>query len=205
MGHLPQPFTLHVGKSCGPTHCGVGVQLPVGSHAVRLCYQSGLGDNGEVTADCFVPHAGTDERPGDRYLSVHWLEYLGRGPIADCLQRLRDFLLTSKIPGERKPTRHGKLAVLSCDRVSQTALEEVLLEITFWHVPRLPASASGVEIASDGSVRFGIAHEQAAEFNLPLDPHSGLFTLPEAAAHEVAVQQFLASQVVRLEPGRLIS
>lgn len=177
--------------------------LPVGSHAVRLCYQSALGDNGEVTADCFVPHAGTDERPADRYLSVHWLEYLGQGSITECLQRLREFLLQSTIPGERKPTRHGKLAVLACDRVSRMAVEEILFEITFRHVPRVPTAASGVEIAPDGSVRFGIANEQATQFNLALDPHSGLFSLPESAAHEVAVQQFLASQVVHSAPGRL--
>jgi hypothetical protein len=164
-----------------------------------------LGDQGEITADCFVPHQGSDSRPADRYLSVHWLEYLGRGSNTDCLAALRAFLMESQIPAERRPTRNGKLAMLACDPVCHSAPLEVQIEVNFEHQPRTePPVATSIEITPAGELRIGVALEQVvADPTLALDPHSGLFTLPEEAAHQLAVQAFLASKVIHTEPGRL--
>jgi hypothetical protein len=87
--------------------------LPTGAHTVRICPHSLLADNGEITATCFEPHLGSDTRHADGFLSVHWLEYLGVGSFPECLERLRNYLLNSPYPKEFKPTRQGKLAVLS--------------------------------------------------------------------------------------------
>lgn len=178
--------------------------LPSGSHSVRLCQFSLLGDDGEITSTCFTPHEGRDERPADRYLSVHWLEYLGCGPIPDCLAALRTFLLTSPHPGERKPTCKGKLAVLDCDRTRAKAFAQVQTELEFKHVPRVETAATSIEVSPEGEVTMGVARaQQAMDAGLALDPHSGIFTMPDAAAHELAVQLFLSSQVVHAEPGLL--
>ena len=75
------------------------------------------------------------------------------------------------------------------------------MKIAFEHEPRIPNVATSIEITPGGEVRFGIAPAQGKANGLALDPHSGLFTLPEEAAHQLAVQQFLASQVVHSEPG----
>jgi hypothetical protein len=65
-------------------------------------------------------------------------------------------------------------------------------------------AATSIEIAPDGTVRYGVALEQQAGApHLLLDPHSGLFTLPEEAAHQLAVQQFLASQVIHSEQAKV--
>lgn len=176
--------------------------LPAGSHVVRLCGASQLGDAGEITADCFVPHAGTDDRPADRYLSVHWLEYLSAGLMAANVSTLRQYLLNSPYSRERKPTRNGKLAVLSCDRVVSDAMGTVQIAIDFDHMPRFEHPvASGIEISESGEVRMGVAVYQAKTHALGLDPHSALHTLPAEGAHQLAVQQFLAGQVVYSEPG----
>lgn len=176
--------------------------LPPGSHSVRICSQANLGDNGQITADCFTLHPGTDSRPADRYLSVHWLEYFGSHAVAHGVQLLREFLLSSKVPGERKPSRNGRLAVLSCDSTCEQSLEAVGINISFRHIPRNEANAApAVTISPDGVVSIAAAHAAATESGQVLDPHSGVFTLPEQAPLELAVQQFLASQVVHSEPG----
>lgn len=177
--------------------------LPNDSHAVRLCAKATLGDDGEIAATCFFPHMGTDQRAADRYLSVHWLEYLGGVGILGRLQILRDFLLNSTILGERKPSANGKLAVLSCDQVVAQAPQELQVEVRFAHEPRTANPASGVSISPDGVVTIGVDMPLALASGQSLDPHSGHFTLPEEAAHQLAVQQFLAAQVVHTEPGRL--
>jgi hypothetical protein len=179
--------------------------LPRGSHCVRICPKNSLQD-GEISADCFVPHEGTDTRPIDRYLSVHWLEYLGAREFSVALQRLRDYLQNSPFSPEFKPTAQGKMAVLPCDQVVSAAAEEDLqLAIEINHVPRLnPGCATGIETGEDGVVRDGVAYEQVAQDpTLLLDPHSGIFTLPEEAAFAFAVQAFLAQQVIYSEPGKL--
>lgn len=185
--------------------------LPEGSHAVRVCPGAALGDGGEITPDCFAPHTGTDTRPADRYLSVHWAEYLGRGPLFDCLARLRAYLQNSPIPREFTLKVSGKLAVLPCDLTARNAILEVQTQVDFQHAPRVERldggvrAATSIEIAPDGTVRYGVAPEQKeSRPDLLLDPHSGLFTLPEAAAHQLAVQQFLASQVVHIEQAKLV-
>ena len=177
--------------------------LPNGSHAVRLCVMSNLGDDGEITVACFFPHKGTDLRAADRYLSVHWLEYLGGVGMPGRLQVLRDFLLNSTIPGERKPAAKGRLAVLSCDQVVAQARIELHVNVQFAHEPRTANPAPGVSISPDGVVTTGVDMPLALASGQSLDPHSGHFTLPEEAAHQLAVQQFLAAQVVHTEPGRL--
>ena len=177
--------------------------LPDGSHTVRVCGLSTLGDDGEVTAAAFFPHLGTDTRAADRYLSVHWLEYLGQNSIPNCLQTLRQFLLNSTIPNERKPTARGKLAVLDCDSVKTVAPQVVQVAIEFVHEPRTTNPAPGVSIAEDGFISVGVQVTSALADGYSLDPHSGLFTLPAEAAHQLAVQQFLARQVVHSELGRL--
>lgn len=176
--------------------------LPDGSHAVRLCVMSTLGDDGEITAACFFPHKGTDLRAADRYLSVHWLEYLGGVEVSGRLQVLRDFLLNSTIPGERKPTAKGKLAVLACDQVVAQAPQVMQVEVRFAHEPRTANPASGVSISPDGVVTIGVDVPLALASGQSLDPHSGLFTFPEEASHQLAVQQFLVAQVFHTEPGR---
>ncbi len=179
------------------------MHLPDGSHVVRVCSFSALGPNGEVTADCFVPHPGTDHRPADRYLSVHWLEYLGVGNHAESLARLRAYLRNSPVASEYRPTAKGRLAVLSCDAVLASAMDDVQVEFAFRHQPRLPNVATSIEVSADGQLTVGVAQQQATAEGLALDPHSGLFTLPEAAAHQLAVQQFLASKATYTEPGIL--
>jgi hypothetical protein len=176
--------------------------LPPGSHAARLCYQASLGDNGEVTAACFKPHEGTDERPADRYLSVHWLEYFGRGELSPLLQSLREFLAASTIPRERHPTRNGRLAVLACDAVVAAAHANAIAEVQFRHEPRVQNAASGISLAPDGTVSIGVDRDAAALAGLPLDPHSGIHTVPLEAAHELAFMDLLVSNVVRVEPGK---
>lgn len=177
--------------------------LPAGSHCVRLCSQTALGDEGEVTVNCFSPHVGTDERAADRYLSVHWLEYFGHGSFSECLKKLRAFLLNSQVPRERKPTTNGKLAVLPCDQLILMAQQEVQIEIQVHHEPRVANVATSIEVSPEGEIRYGIAPQQALTLGLNLDPHSGIHTLPEAAAHQLAVQQYLVSNVVYVEPGRI--
>lgn len=179
--------------------------LPEGSHAVRICPFSSLGDGGEVVSTSFVPHPGKDERAADRYLSVHWLEYLGLGDFGVCLARLRHYLLNSSpYPSEFKPTAKGKLAVLNCDEVSETAAQADLnAKIDFLHMPRSENVASSIRVHPDGKLEIGVAQDQAAQTGETLDPHSGLFTLPEEAAHQLAVQQHLARSVAYTEPGIL--
>ena len=177
--------------------------LPAGSHCVRICPQATLGDDDEIAATCFVPHKGADQRPADNYLSMHWLEYLGLGLFPACLNALRDYLRTSTFPREFQPSRKGKLAVLPCDPTIQAGLAEMALALDFKHVPRVAQVAPGFEILDSGEMLVGIAPEQAAELGLRLDPHSGLFTLPEEESHRLAVQQFFASKVIHSEPGKL--
>jgi len=175
--------------------------LPAESHTVRICSATRLGDNGEVLSTCFAPHVGSDLRTADGYLSVHWLEYLGRGTFPECLARLREYLLNSPVAGEYKPSRKGKLAVLHCETVSQSTLQNLNVPIDFAHMPRLDNVASSISVTEDGKVVIGVAPEQAANNGQALDPHSGLFTIPEEAAHQLAVQQQLARLVVHSEPG----
>ena len=177
--------------------------LPRGSHAVRLCNQASLGDNGEITAACFKPHEGTDERPADRYLSVHWLEYFGRGELIPLLLSLREFLAASTIPRERRPTRHGRLAVLACDAVIAAAEADAIAEVQFRHEPRIPNVAPGIIVALDGTVSIGVDRDAAAQAGQQLDPHSGIHTVPLEAAHELAFMDLLVSNVVHVEPGRM--
>jgi len=178
--------------------------LPQGSHGVRLCSFSALDENGDLTVACFTPHPATDERPAELYLSLHWLEYLGLGSFPECLARLRAYLLASPYPKERKPTTKGKVAVMCCEDVVSQAALELQIGIDFAHEPRLPNVATSIEVSEQGQItRFGIAPQQAAELGQTLDPHCGLYTLPEEAAHQLAVQQFLVSTVIHTELGRL--
>lgn len=176
--------------------------LPSGSHCVRLCSKSTLGDDDEVTVACFQPHQGTDQRPADNYLSVHWLEYLCTGTVPISLASLRAFLLTSTIPGERRPSSQGKLAVINCEQATSSAMREIQLVIDFKHEPRLQPAAQGYEVVADGAIQMGLARVQAATHGTAIDPHSGMYTLPEAEAHRLAVQQFFVSQVIHTEPGK---
>ena len=178
------------------------MSLPSGSHCVRLCSKSTLGDDDEVTVACFQPHPGTDHRPADNYLSVHWLEYLGLGTIPNCLASLRAFLLASTIPGERRPTSQGKLAVINCEQATGAALAEIQLVIDFKHEPRLQPAARGYEVLADGAIQMGLAPVQAVTHGIAIDPHCGMYTLPEAEAHRLAVQQYFVSQVIHIEPGK---
>lgn len=94
------------------------------------------------------------------------------------------------------------MAVLNCDEVSRTsALEDLNVPIDFLHMPRSDNVASGIRLHPDGTLEIGVAQQQAAQTGESLDPHSGLFTLPEEAAHQLAVQQHLARSVVYTEPG----
>lgn len=177
--------------------------LPLGSTVARLCYKSSLGSNGEITASCFKLHLGSDQRPADTYLSVHWLEYLGSGDLAAKLALLREYLLNSPIEGERRPPPTGRLAVLECDGAAVTIDAAKLATVEFQHVPRAPNVAPGTAPDESGSLVVGVDRAAASAAGLVLDPHSGLFTVPTEAAHELAFQDLLAAAVVYSEPGRL--
>lgn len=184
--------------------------LPEGSHCVRLCGQSGLGDNGEIVASVFAPHEGNELRPPDHYLSVHWLEYLVDGQYSECLAELRQYLLHSPIKNERPPTKNGRLAVIHCSSIAVKLLEEFGHVASVSHMPRLESHvppvasiAPGLTIDEEGTVTYGLAIQQAeGKVDVGLDPHSGIFMAPEEAARTLAVQQLLASLVVYTEPGR---
>lgn len=165
------------------------MRLPDAAGVARLCGQSALGSNGEVTESCFIP------RPGERYLSVHWLEYLGAGPLQDQLIALRTYLAASPVQGERRPTRNGKIAVLRAGALHEESLDAVMVAIECRHVPRIAHAT--VQVTPEGVIVRPAAGANAS------DPHSGIYTLPQEAAHELAVQQFLVSRVVYAEVGRV--
>ena len=178
-------------------------QLPSGSHTGRLCGASSLGNDGEVTAACFKPRLGTDHRPGERYLSVHWLEYLGPSELGLMLDRLRRYLGNSPISGERKPTRNGRIAVVPCDSVTNQAHLSLMVEASFRHEPRAKNVAPGTRIGPSGELVVGADEDTATKAGQILDPHSGLYTFPEEASHELAFQDLLAASVTYSEPGLL--
>ena len=134
---------------------------------------------------------------------MHWLEYLASGELPAKLALLRLYLANSPIEGERKPPPTGRLAVLECDGAAHIVEAASLAKVAFQHVPRAPNVAPGVRTDVAGVLVVGVDRAAAASTGQLVDPHSGLFTVPLEAAHELAFQELLAAVVVYSEPGRL--
>ena len=177
------------------------MDLPPDCHVVRLCGAASLGSDGEVTAAAFKPHLGNETRAADTDLSVHWLEYLGEGTHSECLQRLRAFINEASIPGERKLSPKGVMAVLNVDRI-QTASRSLDFNTAVRHMPRINPCEPGLWTDDEHVDHIGVNVEAAKEGGLGIDPHSGICTMPQEAIREFAFQAMLADQVVHSEPCR---
>lgn len=131
---------------------------------------------------------------------MHWLEYLSSGTFSVKLEVLRQYLANSPVQGERKPTRHGRMAVLDCD--GAVAATAHLAKVFFRHEPRVANVAPGVSVGSQ-PFTVGVDRDAAATAGLVLDPHAGLYSMPSEAAHGLAFQDALVTAVVYSEPGLL--
>ena len=101
------------------------------------------------------------------------------------------------------PTRNGRIAVLPCDSVVVQARLSLMIEASFQHEPRVDNVAPGTRVGHGGEVVVGADEVAATKEGQILDPHSGLYTFPEEASHELAFQDLLAASVTHSEPGLL--
>lgn len=156
--------------------------LPNEHHIARICPKATLA-NDCPSASSFAPHPGNQNRPPDEALSVHWLELLhAEGTHAERLVKLREFLVSSPVPGEFKPSATSRLAVLAVGPLHVESEPQFGTSFSCHHSPRLAAVD---------------------------DPHSEVHTSPEILAwpadesFRLAVQQFLCDNVIYHELGRL--
>lgn len=150
-------------------------------HIVRICKAS-LAPNGVPQAGAFSPHPGTDSRPADEGLSVHWLECLRLGAYEEQLAALREFLKNSPVEDEFKGSSNAVLAVIPT------------------------ASLNGVtDPQTQASFRCVHAPRNHPKLPVESDPHSEIHTTPAILewkkddAWRLMVQQYICDQIVHSE------
>jgi hypothetical protein len=143
----------------------------------------------DIQGNSLLPQAFSP-RPGESYVSVHWLEYLQPvSTMASSFEALRLFMTSSSHP-ELKLQKSGRLAAV---RVAD--LQGYRVESRRWsglfcrHVPRVWNAYRSGQGRLMTDMRF--------------DPHSGLYTVPWQGPESLAVQQFLLSKVVHIEPSKV--
>jgi len=159
--------------------------LPNEDHVARVCPPSTC-SGGQPTLASFAPHPGSNDRPADDALSVHWLErLLVDDSVGQKLVALRQFLLVDSPHPELKPRVNGRIAVIPVIRLQTQSVPEL-------------------------GVSFECNHEPRGAPPLPHDPHSVILTNPAIAAwpkddepFRMTVQQFICDQIVHVEAGRI--
>jgi len=140
-----------------------GEHLPGADHVARLCPFAKLNeDSGEPGAAAFML------RTGEEYLSVNWLEYLGKPSRGEAIKELR--LLYGK---KFRVGAKAKIAVLNVGDFTSYVQSEVATALAVLHEPLEPNG--------------GVA-----------DPsHSGVYNLPaEGDPFAIVVGKLLATKVL---------
>lgn len=148
---------------------------------MRLCRPRDV-QQGAVTPQAFAP------RPGEAYVSFHWLEYVQpMSTFPNAFDALRAFLVQSRF-GDLAPQQNGRLVALRVGSLRFHVGRRRLTGLFCRHFPRVPEAH-----------RLGIGKG----ISDPLfDPHSGVYAVPWSGAELMAVQQFLLSKVVHAEVGK---
>jgi hypothetical protein len=159
-------------------------RIPRGHRVARYCRKKFVQD-GQITPQAFEP------RPGESYLSVHWLEYLtNKQQHAHALLDLRTFLTTKTSFTEMKLEPKGALAVLDAASVRGYRRGWELVLLACRHAPRCKPFRRYTGVACN--------------LDEPgFDPHSAIYSMPWRGAERLAVQQYLLSKVVHSEPGKI--
>ena len=120
-----------------------GDVVPDQHHITRLCGGSHIREDGTIAASAFKP------RPGEEYLSVNWLEFLGLSSQGAEIDEIRRVLATKRTIGAT-----ARLAKLNVGQVHEAG-------------------------RMDGHAPITISHEPETDPGRPIDAsHSGIFGVP---------------------------
>ena len=143
-----------------------GDVVPDAHHVTRLCGGSHVREDGTIAATAFKP------RPGETYLSVNWLEFLGLSDRAAQLDDVRRVLASKRGVGAS-----ARLALLNVGQ-----------------------ARAAVRANSHDNALLSFLHEPEMEPGRPQDPsHAGIYGVP---ADDNTIPEILATAVLDVHPAR---
>jgi hypothetical protein len=140
--------------------------VPDTDHVTRLCGGSHVREDGTIAASAYKP------RPGERYLSVNWLEFLGMPEQETALAEVRRTLASKR----------------SIGNTSRLAISQVGSMRAF------------VRQESSAHTELAVRHEPETSPGRPVDAsHSGIYGIPD---DDMIVPELIAVNVLSVVPAR---